>query len=451
VDTPRRSPVRWIAAVFAAILIASVCALCQVPAAMQVCQLPDGSILKLEAVSYGRQHHFVSGPWWRRLLVRLLPPSLRGLVSQATPVDRAIDSNTLIFWISRDGPTRAPVSFSRAVVFDERGRELDVSVPTDPHWESGEVRDWLIPVFPRRAHRIGLRIFQRVGPGPSAPVAEFVVANPAPGRYPTWRPEPVPITRRDGDLAVTLTQIITGLKENGPVRPPWSRGEGIWTCATACLSQNDRPTGEWQVIWMSLSDATGNVNEPIGFDRSPVVGERHGIFLGSLWPDESAWKVRVECTRTARFAPSDLWTVRGLAVARNGAMTESNATAARHGVTLRLVGMFGGRTHPKGDQFFQQTDLTHVEVEAVSPPDALRIGKGFQLSLPRATDDRGRPVLRSQVWITSSGQYNFELEPAAGAKTVNLTFAVAKSRFIQFIARPTWGWKRSSSVRQLAY
>lgn len=410
---------------------------------MQVRPLPDGSVLKLEAVTYDRQHHFVSGPWWRRLLVRLLPMSLRGLVSQAAPVDRATDSNTLVFWISRAGPTRAPVSFSRAVVFDEHGRDLGVGVPPDPHWESGEVRDWLVPVFPRRAKRVGLRLYQQVGPGPAAPVAEFVVPNPAPGPYPTWKPEALPRTRRDGDLAVTLTQVITGLKEKGPVRAPWSRGEGIWTCATARLSQNDRPTGEWQLSWMSLSDATGNVIEPIGFDRSPVGSEVYGIFLGSLGPDESAWKMRVECTRTARFAPADLWTVRGLVVARSGAVAESTATATRAGVTLHVVGMFGDRAHRKDDPFSQQTDLPIVQVEAVSPPDALRMGKGFQLSLQRATDDRGRPVGRSQVWITGTGQYNFELKPAAGAKTINLTFAIVKSRFVEFIARPSWGWKRS--------
>ena len=77
-------------------------------------------------------------------------------------------------------------------------------------------------------------------------------------------------------------------------------------------------------------------------------------------------------------------------------------------------------------------------MEAVSPGDALQIGKGLQLTLLRASDDRGRRVPGALTSVASSGRHDFELKPAANAKLVNLTFAVVKDRVAEFIVKPSW-------------
>jgi len=195
------------------------------PSPLQRCSLPDGSVLTLEAVTYGRQHRFVGGPWWRRLLTPLLPAPLKGIIAGTPPAEYHSDSETIVFWVSRSGQVRAPAGRSRAVIFDEEGHELDVGVPTGPAWPGGEVRSFISAVFPRRTKRVGLRFYHSAGQGAPAAVGEFLVANPAHGPFPVWNVEPLPTVRRDGDLSITLSALTTGLRDRGPVRAPWSRGQ----------------------------------------------------------------------------------------------------------------------------------------------------------------------------------------------------------------------------------
>src|SRR4051794_25951654 len=180
----------------------------------------------------------------------------------------------------------------------------------------------------------------------------------------------------------TLSALTTGLRDRGPVRAPWSRGQGIWTCATTRIRRSGQSAKGWQLCWVSLHDATGNRLDPIGLDSTSANGAVNGTFLGSLWPDEVAWKVRVQYAPTAQFSPSDLWSVQGIPLAASGVTINSGATATRHGITLRLIGTTGPHT-PRTDGGFSyvpQGDSPSVQVEAVSPPDALQGGRACSWS-----------------------------------------------------------------------
>src|SRR5688572_27642590 len=58
------------------VLAAGLWALIQAGAG-QVRRLPDGSLLRLEAVSYGRTQAYVHGTWWQKRLFPLVSPALR--------------------------------------------------------------------------------------------------------------------------------------------------------------------------------------------------------------------------------------------------------------------------------------------------------------------------------------------------------------------------------------
>src|SRR5690349_18433356 len=116
-------------AAIAGVLVAAGWLLAREPSPLQRCSLPDGSVLKLEAVTYGRQHRFVGGSWWRRLLTPLLPAPLKGIVAGDDPAELKTDSDTIVFWVSRTGQVPTPAGLSRAVIFDEKGHELDIGVP----------------------------------------------------------------------------------------------------------------------------------------------------------------------------------------------------------------------------------------------------------------------------------------------------------------------------------
>src|SRR5438128_988370 len=67
----------------------------------QTCRLPDGTLLRLEAVTYGTQHQFLLGPWWQRVLQPVLPPERQPRLI-TSPQNSYYRRPALVFWISRN-------------------------------------------------------------------------------------------------------------------------------------------------------------------------------------------------------------------------------------------------------------------------------------------------------------------------------------------------------------
>src|SRR5262249_15125732 len=134
-----------------------------------------------------------------------------------------------------------------------------------------------------------------------------------PGPYPVWKPEPLPSTKRAGDLAVTITSVATGLevlyqdRATFPLNPVLSQAHFrlIWKGQTSA---------DWLPAGVTLRDPTGNVLVPPvnGVARR---GDRQVVELhGALCADEPIWKLRLElvpCTLTS-IEPADLWTIPSL-------------------------------------------------------------------------------------------------------------------------------------------
>jgi hypothetical protein len=406
------------------ILIAAAWALSREPAPLQVQRLPGGTI-ELEAVTYGQEHRLVQGSYWQRLLAPLLPPGLQIRLLGTVHAWRGSGPGEMVFWTTWRPPPGYRAHFGTAVVFDEHGCQFGTVHYLEPPEKDGHVTFRVARVTPRRGAWIGLRLRPWRASTGEAPLAEFRAANPAPGPYPTWTPEPLPVTKRAGDLTVTLTRLLTGLKHGGPDVVP----DPEWTCANFRIAQHGRPTKEWAPIEIPLSDATGNVNVPESGNQYEHAGELHLAFQDGLCSNESAWKLRVECSRTAGFAPPDQWTVRGVAVPKPGAVAHSTSSATRHGVELRLIGIAGiGASFPDGGP--TDWDPPSVHVRARSPLD------GKHLMLVRATDDRGREVSTFSSGSTDRDRYSSGLKIPAGASSLDLTFAVHPSRFVEFLARP---------------
>src|SRR3954454_23564940 len=67
----------WISAVALVAALAAGCVLlAQRPPPLASGRLPDGSVLSLEAVTYGKSHRAFEGARWLRLAAAVLPPSL---------------------------------------------------------------------------------------------------------------------------------------------------------------------------------------------------------------------------------------------------------------------------------------------------------------------------------------------------------------------------------------
>ena len=71
----------------------------------------------------------------------------------------------------------------------------------------------------------------------------------------------------------------------------------------------------WQPVRIETSDATGNnvVNNSWSNSRDEN-GDATMTYQWGLWPDEPAWKLRVEMSRTSGFNDDELWKVENLPV-----------------------------------------------------------------------------------------------------------------------------------------
>jgi hypothetical protein len=400
--------------------------------------LPDGTLLSFEAITYGREHRIVRGTWWQKLLNPLLTNELRNRFGMMFPRHQSASVNTLVFWTLRDlpalsGPGRVGSWEARGVAFDEAGNAGETvmrGLGDGAFYGTPLLETWELAAFPRRGQRVGVRLYTRPPGEAWVPAAEFLVFNPDPGPHPTWKPQPLPVTVRQGDTAFILTRFRTGVDGAGGPDPP-SEVEA-WTEATFRVTEKGKPTTAWEPVDVVVSDATGNTWKPPVCLYEWKDGEARLFFRGALWRSEPAWKLKVEFVPAAGEDESSLWTVRGAPVPAAGVFARSDARDARNGVTLRLMGISGEGARaraPVGSPASPETPAVHVRL---SPPP-----QGMRLRLVRATDERGRPCALSRPQGGFVGNYNFRFLPPAGAKSLALSFAVHRqSRFVEFVAAP---------------
>ncbi len=135
-------------------------------------------------------------------------------------------------------------------------------------------------------------------------------------------------------------------------------------------------------------------------------------FYTELWPDERAWKLEPAFVREHTFDPDELWTLRSVRVPGAGEVTGAGPTFSKDGGVLRFLGMSG--------------TTVKVSMERKVP--------GLRVTLVRATDDQGRPV-RRRVAFWEGNPYAATLEPPRG-RSLDLTFAVYRTRKVEFLAAP---------------
>jgi hypothetical protein len=230
-------------------------------------------------------------------------------------------------------------------------------------------------------------------------------------------------------------RLTTGLKERSCTELAGLL-EPHWTCARFRIRHQGRPSRQWAPVQLTLSDATGNAQTSSW--RSAVMAkgdETHFHFDRTLSPDESAWKLRIEFSRTARakFSPAETWTVRGLSVPQRDSFTLVDAAAIRDGVKLVLRGIAGTGHTPWPDGGPIVYWVPTVRILATG----LREGQRLML---RAVDDRGRLFAGYDAIPSEAGSaqdFRFKLNLPSDAKKVDLTFAVHQSRFVELLAKPS--------------
>jgi hypothetical protein len=382
--------------------------------------LNNGAKLKLVGVTYGKHHSF---PGFKA------PPQGQGSIFDST-------NNTLFVWLEQQHPRNKWPRYQLLACDPAAtacvGNSMMISHPLRPGEEMVALR---LDAFPRRAAKIHLR-FLESNPQTGRPTVEegFIVANPARGPFPAWSPNPLPNTRADGDLSVTLTRLVSGVQApdlpgGGAPSDPATQG----VLAAFRIQQGGRAITNWLPVRVETSDATGN--HSAGWCNTHWEnGEALAYYQWGLWPDEPAWKLRVELSRTSGFADSELWTVENLPL-QAGRMQD-----------------FGNYGRNRGDAAFAETTLKGVHLKLFparqftdTPPGAEPAGgfviqtdrplDGMRMTLIRVTDERGRP-LQIRTLGRSDTDYRFGLRELGNVRSLKLTLALHPSRFVEFTAKP---------------
>jgi hypothetical protein len=446
-------------------------------------RLADGSVLKLEKISYGKGDTFKPGGIVQRLKA-ILPRKFTSKIFKFNPYSGTsrgwsgnlndTNKDALSFWFTRrDGSPEgyADVQLGFAEILDEHGcsffaatagGENDGTIVVSNGYPAGFC---VFQAFPRQDKTFRLRVYDRS----SRFLAEFVVPNPAPisTEKEKWIAEPLPATQEVNGVAFTLTGI-----QSTPVGD-FAHASNLDLVAMPevkpafGISEGGKPSKAWRLVDVDWSDAFGNLASK---------WQPNTTFLCS---EESAWKLKAKFFGSGEsvYASNATWVVKGLKVPAPGEFVAIGATQQVQGVKVEAMALGGAGTvvysnnapisasppiglktryswsstggSTSGGQPFTvyniQGPLPHVAVHVSN------LSSDQRLSI-RATDDQGRnfyaeerqwgngnPLDATNIHYFSS---NFDqplflpLDLAKDSKTVDLTFTIHQARIVEFLMKP---------------
>jgi hypothetical protein len=434
----------------------------------QIITLPNGQQYRFAGVSYGTKH---VQPTLSARLVSRLPSPLANFVQRMLgkrlgPITSfKTQEPSLCVWFEWLGTNASPAGqnyFVSAMLSDQNDvmagyRSSAGSLSGRSPWPSVA-----FGVVPRRSRELQCVLFDDPQKGPCREVGRVRFPNPLFGRFPQWQPEALPAVKSAGDLEVRLENLMTGVLipapwivlTNGSRVPnyrPAQRGEEAWTFFDLSLTSSRGTSEAWEIASADLSDATGNHIHAIPGFNSSMDGYRNA-FRGTCWPDEAAWRLKLELKRKLGFPPAELITFRMLNHRTEGweFVTFKNVPVLNAGATNTLW-----RTNAVGGV---QIVLREYMQEAPGDGSGLRTtGKpkfrvevaggleGFSLDFVTLTTDTGEKADTGEKMVT---QFDSHLNIGTGAyrivalasvpadvKTVGITWAVQKTRSVEFLVK----------------
>lgn len=308
----------------------------------------------------------------------------------------------------------------------------------------GDGKDkWLtfgLAVTPRRSETLQLLLFRADAAfkGPFHQTGTVRFRNPCFGRFPNWQPAPVPATQSAGDLQVRLTDFTVGAANSGNAiasingaqtrfHPP-APGEDREAVFKLDI-HSPRGTNEaWLVQPAELSDATGNHVQADFCSRWSGTEEYH--FGPALWPDESAWQLKLTLRRFRGFDSEEVQTFTQVPVPAVGATNTCFRTNSIHGVPVVLKQEFIREPDQTPAVLRDSMSATRVVLELVNPPD------GFVVDFMQLNADTGWKPQESSNRQTPNSAAVYLYSIPAEVRTLDLTWAVHKVRSVEFLVKP---------------
>ena len=403
----------------------------------QVILFSDDAKLTLLKVDYGKRH---------------TPPATTGKPSAGARGTAArgnsftTQNDALVLWV-RAEYDRQQYHYFNFYLSDKAGTGCAQASPRNWGNTGNQVVAVQFDTFPRRQGKYYVRV-QEQGNGQEMSDKKFVVSNPAHKSYTAWTAEPLPSTKQDDDVSVTLTKVVAGADtpyQRNQDDPDDAMNKGVQVAFH--IERAGKPVTNWAPVSVDTTDATGNhasVNYGQGGNQVRWQGDG-GTFTYQygLWPDEPAWKLKLEFSQQSNFADNELWAVKNIPLQpgrqqdfynynNNTRNTGSNAAVAEtdlNGVHLRIFPAKQFTDMPPNSQ--PQGGLT-IQTTPALP-------NGMRMTLISLTDDQTNDV---SYWDQGMAQnnnvtsYRYALRDVTGVTNLNLTIALHKSRSFEFTIKP---------------
>jgi hypothetical protein len=318
------------------------------------------------------------------------------------------------------------------------------------------------PVFPRRSRNLECLFWVRPGMDPLSLLGKITVRNPVYRHYPLWQPEPMPTVRQADGLDVRLDGVMVGsigdgmtmyTNANGALAQkigPGKASDGIGAQIAYSVRAGRGTNEAWVCQSTELTDATGNSISPmvVGFSmsltpgimpRETFDGWRGSAWnMGSLWPGEAAWRLKMEFKRSAGFKPEEVITFKGVPLPPLGVAQAVDLTnfAGTQTVVLTTISRQADLPAMWGS-WSDFGKLSTVRIEIPAEP------AGQVLDLVEVDTDDGPPNPFLPGDVTGHG-HNFRFASVpTNATRMDLVFALQKPRTVEFIFQPppttNWG------------
>jgi len=408
--------------------------------------LPDGSVLSLGKVTFGANHVFRYGNRWQDFLYPIVPQAMRNKFHFKVATLTSGRTDSIVVWLQRSTRTSKP-RFTRLAgpkpfclaVLDEHGLEsslLDASGSISILAAGRDIIGLELHDYPHRARRIGIRIYSQKPEGTF--IGEFTFRNKTKEDYPVWHPEPLPVSKHANDLEVSLLKLESGTAEDFPAMPEATGATAALTRATFAIREKNLTDQNWSVTRILATSASG---ERRGSPGGRSWGSIHSVdFQGPLWVDEPAWKLRVEVSRTTNYPPGQIWKITGVPVPQTKQLVGGGALTNMYQAELEFLGLSApGALLPSRHVAVDARWNAHIRTPY--PVDELRFSLievrdqlghiGELRGVRSTTSDGGRGITPREML------YAFGFDLPEGAETLDLTFAVTRSVYVDFQVRPT--------------
>jgi hypothetical protein len=414
---------------------------------VEVWTLPDGSVISLAGVTYGKNHEIRYDNRWQDYLSPVIPSNLRAKLGARVASHMPASSNAVVIWLWRDNSARNPINPEMPIYLttvDENGLEGEMQYSGDDNYSlpnGKNLSGWEMRQVPRSAKEIGIRVYVP-GTEQLVPITEFKVKNRLKKPPVVWSAEALSATRKTNGVEVTLEKLITGLTKQESGLGPAGENARAFTRAIFSLREDGKPTKQWQVTDVQAVSASGETRGG-GSSASRWKGdEQYYNFPGSLWPDEPAWKLKVRVSRTTDYPAEELWTIKDVPVPKDGEVIKLDKQTNLHGAEISLLGISGPKAKLPEDWAVAGVE---VNLHARTPIPM----SDTQLKLVEVKDDQGRKVeVKGSSSNNSTGgrgatqremNHAFGIKVPEGAKSLEVTFAFSKSRTVEFMVKPEMG------------